>query len=106
MQLMRDGEESMPGALCLHDGDDVAVMRAVGRAGDRCEVVAAGERYTLPLVSDVPFGHKVALRAIEAGARVRKYGQPIGVAIQPIAKGEHVHIHNLAGLNATSREDR
>ena len=44
----------------------------------------------------VPPGHKLATRAIEAGAAVRRYGQIIGFASQPIRAGQHVHTHNLA----------
>ena len=44
----------------------------------------------------VPRGHKVAVRAIPAGAAVRKYAQIIGYASRDIAAGEHVHEHNLA----------
>ena len=40
-------------------------------------------------------GHKYALRDIAAGENVVKYGMPIGHATQPIAKGEHVHVHNV-----------
>lgn len=42
----------------------------------------------------VRFGHKVALTDIAAGDAVVKYGVVIGYATQPIAKGEHVHVHN------------
>ena len=44
----------------------------------------------------VPPGHKVATRAIKAGAPVRRYNQIIGFAAKDIAPGEHVHLHNLA----------
>src|SRR6476620_1740086 len=44
----------------------------------------------------VPPGHKVATRAIAAGAPVRRYNQIIGFASRPIAPGDHVHLHNLA----------
>src|SRR5262245_2352721 len=44
----------------------------------------------------VPSGHKIALRPIAAGEQVRKYGWPIGRARQAIARGAHVHTHNLA----------
>src|SRR5439155_22771652 len=44
----------------------------------------------------IPAGHKVALRAIQAGEMVLRYGQAIGRARQAIAAGEHVHTHNLA----------
>lgn len=40
-------------------------------------------------------GHKYALRDIRQGENVIKYGQPIGHATRDIAKGEHVHSHNL-----------
>lgn len=43
----------------------------------------------------VPQGHKLALVDLPAGARVTKYGQPIGRASAAIAAGEHVHSHNL-----------
>lgn len=43
----------------------------------------------------IPRGHKVALRDIGAGEVVRKYGWPIGHATQPIAAGDHIHVHNL-----------
>ena len=41
-------------------------------------------------------GHKYALCDIAEGKDVIKYGMPIGHATQAIAKGEHVHTHNLA----------
>ncbi len=49
----------------------------------------------LRLESDVPAGHKVAIRRIAAGEEVLKYGYPIGVASSDIEPGQHVHSHNL-----------
>jgi altronate dehydratase small subunit len=43
----------------------------------------------------VPFGHKVALRAIGGDEPVLKYGEAIGLASSPIAAGDHVHTHNV-----------
>lgn len=40
-------------------------------------------------------GHKYALRDIAEGENIIKYGNPIGHAIAPIKKGEHVHTHNI-----------
>mgnify|MGYP003658422312 FL=1 len=42
----------------------------------------------------VPAGHKVALRPIQAGEEIVKYGQIIAQATQTIAAGAHVHVHN------------
>src|SRR5258706_1475879 len=43
----------------------------------------------------IPSGHKVATRAVAPGEPVRRYSQIIGFATQPIAPGQHVHVHNL-----------
>lgn len=44
---------------------------------------------------DVPAGHKRALRDIQKGEAVIKYGYPIGRASAMIPAGAHVHTHNL-----------
>ncbi len=63
--------------------------------------IEPGETITLPDGSAViartrvPFGFKVAVRAIGAEEKVFKYCVPIGTATQAIAPGELVHLHNL-----------
>lgn len=42
----------------------------------------------------VPPGHKLAIREIPEGEPIRRYGQIIGFASQPIAPGQHIHTHN------------
>ena len=42
----------------------------------------------------IPFGHKVAIQPIAKGEPVRKFGQIIGFASQPIVPGDWVHEHN------------
>jgi hypothetical protein len=43
----------------------------------------------------VPRGHKLAVRSVQSGEPVRKYGQVIGYAATDIDPGDHVHTHNL-----------
>src|SRR5512142_3508523 len=74
----------------LHPNDDVVIARAQLVGGTTLideKVAVAGL---------VPPGHKVATRAIAAGAPVRRYNQVIGFASRDVAPGEHVHLHNLA----------
>jgi len=74
----------------LHPADDVVIARQQLVGGTKLldeDVVVAGL---------VPPGHKVATRAIPAGAPVRRYNQIIGFASRAIAPGDHVHLHNLA----------
>ncbi|MEP6618037.1 MAG: altronate dehydratase family protein [bacterium] len=74
-------------AIRIHPDDNVAVAIRSLHAG---ETVAR-----LVLRADVPAGHKVALRDMDAGESIVKYGFPIGVATQPIPAGSWVHSHNL-----------
>jgi altronate hydrolase len=77
--------------LQLHPGDPVALARR--------ELEPGTELAGVTVRDTVPHGHKVALTDIAAGDQVLKYGQPIGIATQPIAAGEHVHEHNLRSLS-------
>jgi altronate hydrolase len=77
-------------AIRIHPDDDVVIARTQLLPG----TVLASEGVTV--ASLVPPGHKVAVRAIRAGAPVRRYDQVIGHATADIAPGQHVHVHNLA----------
>lgn len=50
------------------------------------------------LKETILFGHKFAVKRIEAGTNILKYGEVIGKAIRDIEEGEHVHVHNLEGI--------
>lgn len=50
------------------------------------------------LKQSIPFGHKFALKRIEKGENVIKYGEVIGRTTRTIEKGEHVHIHNVESV--------
>ncbi len=83
--------------LRLHSHDNVAVALADLPAG---ATVAFEGGPPLTLGDALPFGHKVALTAIAPGEPAVKYGEVIGLATQAIARGEHVHTHNLASTRA------
>jgi (2R)-sulfolactate sulfo-lyase subunit alpha len=53
------------------------------------------ETITVVAKDAIPLGHKVAVKDIAKGGTVLKYGHDIGVAISPIAKGCHAHVHNM-----------
>ena len=81
----------------LHPQDDVVIARQQLLSGMRI----ASEQ--VPVRGLIPAGHKLAVRRIEEGQPVRRYGQIIGFASRAIEPGEHVHVHNLA-MGSFSRE--
>lgn len=91
--MAQDGADpgTDPRLLLLDDRDNVLVVRARLRAGET--VLVSGITVVVP--EDIPLGHKVARRDIAPGAKVLKYGAPIGSATVPIKTGEHAHVHNI-----------
>ena len=75
----------------IHKDDTVAVALAPLKAG----TVLSLDGSSLPLLEDIPAGHKFALTDIPQGASVMKYGNSIGLASSPIPAGAWVHTHNL-----------
>ncbi len=47
------------------------------------------------LNEDIDLGHKVALKDIKEGEAIIKYDNLIGFAKADIARGDHVHVHNI-----------
>ena len=78
----------------ITDQDLVAVALRPLKAG---EPASFGGGDVMPL-TDIPMGHKVALRGIQKGEPVIKYGFPIGEATADIPLGGHVHTENLRTL--------
>jgi altronate hydrolase len=75
----------------LSEQDNVAVATRNLAPGTAVEV----DGVALTTRDPIPFAHKVAVRAIEAGGQVLKYGVPIGRAKVAIEPGRHVHVHNI-----------
>ncbi len=60
-----------------------------GRSLDSNETVRAKANMAIPL------GHKIAMKDLNVGDTVIKYGCDIGKVVQPIKAGDHVHVHNV-----------
>ena len=43
----------------------------------------------------IPLGHKIALKDMQPGDTVMKYGHDIGKVVKPVGKGRHVHVQNV-----------
>ena len=86
--------------LKVDDADNVAtVFSNEVSAGTDIEVRdKKGNVEIVEVHSDIPYGHKIAIRDIPAGNRIIKYGESIGQADTDIVKGDYVHVHNMKAL--------
>ncbi len=84
-------------ALIIHPDDNVANLIGAGQQGQQvsCTVEGQGGTETIELLGDLPANHKLARRDIGANEPIIKYGLSIGTSSKPIARGEHVHAHNI-----------
>jgi hypothetical protein len=73
--------------------DNVATMLDDGAVF--VEVLGVNPR-RLILADQIALGHKVALRDIQAGEPVVKFGVAIGRASRDIRAGQWVHLHNCS----------
>ena len=81
--------------IVINTIDTVATALNPLKAGATILVRVDGGLEKITLVSDIPKGHKLALKDMEEGVTVIKYGEPIGRTTTLIRRGEHVHVHNL-----------
>jgi altronate dehydratase small subunit len=81
----------------MHKKDNVATLMSDAQAGDVILVVSkSGDSVKEIKVKEaIPFGHKIALRKIEKGEKIIKYGEIVGIALKSIEQGEWVHVHNV-----------
>lgn len=87
-------------ALKVTDVDNVATIFANGVTdGTTVEIRdKKGNSEKVVVIGNVPYGHKIAVRDIQKGELIVKYGEEIGGALADIQKGEYVHVHNLEAL--------
>jgi altronate dehydratase small subunit len=90
-------------AILIHESDNVAtaivdlVKGAVGHYSSN------GKIFQVTITEDIPKYHKFAIRDIAQGGLVRKYGEVVGLAINDIAQGTHVHVHNVVSPDGKTR---
>jgi (2R)-sulfolactate sulfo-lyase subunit alpha len=84
-------------ALAHRRGDDVAVAVSPISAGEEIVVVYLDDdgEERVHVQADVPYGHKVALQPLAAGAPLTEYATQVGVATRDIQVGDYVHTHNV-----------
>lgn len=92
----------MINAMIIDAGDNVAVAIEPIAAGETATYLVSGKTASIQAKEDITIYHKLALRDIQKGEAVTKYGETIGAATEFIPAGAHVHVHNVESM----KEDR
>lgn len=83
----------------LHDADDsvaVAVVEGIEPSQQLNAWIMDEDRtISVAAIEAIPIGHKVALKDMNVGDTVIKYGVDMGKVVAPIKKGQHAHVHNI-----------
>ena len=83
----------------VHDeGDSVGVVVVEGvQAGADLTgwIMDQDKEIKFKAASDIPIGHKLAIKPMKEGDTVIKYGVDIGRAVADIGVGEHALVHNI-----------
>jgi len=89
----------------LDADDDVATAVDALASGTVVTVRSADVERRIVAHDDIPAGHKIAVRALAAGVRARKYGECIGRLTCEVAEGAWVHDHNLVSTAVRDARD-
>ena len=80
------------------DGDSVGTVVVENvKAGATLTgwIMEQDKTVSVKVLNDIPIGHKVALKDLNNGDTVIKYGVDIGRTVAPIRQGEYLHVHNV-----------
>jgi len=86
--------------VLLNSDDSVVTALTELDSGTSLTVELVSGPLDVTVSSEIPYAHKIAVRAMSAGDPVVKYGEVIGIASQNIAPGDWVHVHNVESARA------
>jgi hypothetical protein len=81
-------------AFQIHASDNVATLLDEAFEGSAVAIAGSSSETVLAAREKIGMGHKIALKRIDEGKAIYKYGVAIGLAIRRIEPGDWVHLHN------------
>jgi altronate hydrolase len=82
-----------PLVIRLHENDNVVTAKS------DLEINSKLDKENIITNQHIPVGHKVSTRNISKGADIIKYDNIIGIALENIKSGDHIHVHNTGMVN-------
>jgi len=90
----------MENVMVINEKDNVGISLSNRAAGEKIAAKVGGSMAEITLADDIPYAHKFALKDINRGEKIVKYGEIIGLASQAIKVGQWVHVHNVESIRA------
>lgn len=84
--------------LLMHEKDNVVVCTKELKPGELLQYRANGKWTTVEVKGLVPVWNKIAIRDIEEGESILKYGEAIGKSTSAISQGEWVSHFNIMSM--------
>ena len=85
--------------VIIHDEKDnvgvVVIEKVTPNQDCNCWIMENDKSARIQAKSEIPLGHKIAMKDLKEGDTILKYGHDIGKVVKHINKGEHVHVHNV-----------
>lgn len=83
-------------AILINKNDNVATVLNSIKKNDRVNIIYDNQTVKVVVaLDDIELYHKIAIKDIQKGNEIFKYGEIIGKAVQNISVGQHVHLHNI-----------
>lgn len=91
--------KNMKKAILMSEKDNVATALMPVKKKERTSVVFNNKTVAeIDAFENIEMYHKIAVKPIDKGEPVYKYGEVIGKATQHIKTGEHVHVNNIESV--------
>ena len=97
---MSDNSRKGWDAVVLNPVDELATALRHLKAGEVVRFRVGDQACELVMKTDVALCHKFVVRDVTTGEELRKYGEVVAGASEPIEAGAHAHVHNIKSLRA------
>ena len=85
--------------IIIHDEKDnvgvIVVEKTTKNQECNCWIMENDKSIKVKSLNEIKLGHKIALKDLNEGQTIIKYGHDIGKVVTNIKKGDHVHVHNV-----------
>lgn len=83
-------------AMIIDKKDHVATCISAIKRGETVELMRNGKKSRkIKAKQNIPYAHKICVKAMKKGDHCLKYGLAIGSASKNVQVGDYIHVHNI-----------